>query len=214
MIKGMSLSHALLGLLSVRPASGYDLMKAFDTSLANTWPATQSQVYTELSRLADNGMVDVSAAQGPHGRKEYALTDAGLAELQRWMTDPRPEPPRRSESLLRVFFLDVLSPEQRHEYMLRQAEQAAERHVRYQAMYDAIEWHGRDTINTNGRLALEYGLRLTTMYEEWARWAAEEVATRSASDADSDTGHDAGSDSPDVQGADSGERIEAARRSS
>jgi PadR family transcriptional regulator AphA len=181
MIGGMSLSHALLGLLSVRPASGYDLMKAFDTSLANTWPATQSQVYTELTRLAGAGLVSVAAAQGPHGRKEYALTDAGLVELQKWMTDPRPEPPRRSEALLRVFFLDVLSPEQAEDYLVRLAEHAAERQVLYKAMRDSIEWHGLDTINTNGRLVLEYGLRLTVMYEEWARWAAEYVAGRTSS---------------------------------
>ena len=184
----MSLSHALLGLLSVRPASGYDLMKAFDSTLANTWPATQSQVYTELTRLAGADLVSVAAAQGPHGRKEYALTDAGLAELQRWMTDPRPEPPRRSEALLRVFFLDVLTPEQAQDYLVRLAEHATERHVRYEAMRDAIEWHGRDTINTNGRLVLEYGIRMTVMYEEWARWAAEYVAEAAGSRSDSKPG--------------------------
>ncbi len=41
----MSLRHALLGLLSEGPASGYDLLKLFDNSLANVWPATQSQLY-------------------------------------------------------------------------------------------------------------------------------------------------------------------------
>lgn len=178
----MSLSHALLGLLSVRPASGYDLMKAFDTSLANVWPATQSQVYGELTRLADAGLIEV-AAQGPRGRKEYALTDAGLAELRTWMTDPRPEPPRRSEGLLRVFFLDVLSPEQGHEYLARLAEQSAGRHVRLKALRDSIDWTRQDTISANGRFVLEYGLRLTAMYEEWALWAAEELQERTSASA-------------------------------
>ena len=173
----MSLSHALLGMLSVRPASGYDLMKSFDTSLANVWPATQSQVYGELTRLADAGLIEV-AAQGPRGRKEYALTEAGMAELRTWMTDPRPESPRRSEGLLRVFFLDVLSPEQGREYLARQAEQAAGRHARLQALCEAIDWSGDDTMTTNGRLVLEYGLRLTEMYEEWAHWAAQKVQER------------------------------------
>ena len=173
----MSLSHALLGMLSVRQASGYDLMKAFDTSLANVWPATQSQVYGELNRLAETGLIRV-AAEGPRGRKEYALTDAGLAELRTWMTDPRPEPPRRSEGLLRVFFLDVVSPEEGLEYLSRQAEGAAARHSRLEALRDAIDWTREDTVSTNGRLVLEYGLRLTAMYEDWARWAAEQVQQR------------------------------------
>src|SRR5262245_25440386 len=50
---GMSLPHALLGLLARHPASGYDLRKLFDTSLAFVWPATQSQLYAELTRLAE-----------------------------------------------------------------------------------------------------------------------------------------------------------------
>jgi PadR family transcriptional regulator, regulatory protein AphA len=173
----MSLSHALLGMLSVRQASGYDLMKSFDTSLANVWPATQSQVYGELNRLAETGLIRV-AAEGPRGRKEYALTDAGLAELRTWMTDPRPEPPRRSEGLLRVFFLDVVSPEEGLEYLNHQAEGAAARHARLEVLRDSLDWTRDDTVSTNGRLVLEYGLRLTAMYEDWARWAAEQVQQR------------------------------------
>lgn len=57
----MSLRHALLGLLVDRPASGYDLLKLFDTSLAHVWPATQSQLYGELNRLAEAGLVGVTA---------------------------------------------------------------------------------------------------------------------------------------------------------
>ena len=174
----MSLSHALLGMLSVRQASGYDLMKSFDTSLANVWPATQSQVYGELNRLAETGLITV-AAEGPRGRKEYALTDDGLAELRRWMLDPRPEPARRSEGLLRVFFLDVIPPGQGLEYLTRQAEGAAQRRAGLQALCDSLDWTLKDTVTTNGRLVLEYGLRLTAMYEDWARWAAEQVQNRS-----------------------------------
>ncbi|MFD1050558.1 PadR family transcriptional regulator, partial [Kibdelosporangium lantanae] len=60
----MSLRHAVLGLLSTGPASGYDLLKRFEISLANVWPATQSQLYSELNRMADADLVKV-AAEGP-----------------------------------------------------------------------------------------------------------------------------------------------------
>src|ERR1041384_201144 len=93
--RNMSLRHAVLGLLSDGPASGYDLLKLFDLSLSNVWPATQSQLYAELGKLADSGLVSVSA-EGPRGRKEYAITDEGLAELRHWITDVPPVrlPPR------------------------------------------------------------------------------------------------------------------------
>lgn len=63
-VQVMSLRHAVLGLLAESPASGYDLMKMFNASLANVWPATQSQVYGELTKLTTAGLVEV-AAHGP-----------------------------------------------------------------------------------------------------------------------------------------------------
>src|SRR5580698_1967406 len=99
---GMSLRYALLGLLREGPASGYDLLRIFRLSLNNTWPATQSQVYTELTKLAEAGLLSVTA-QGARGRKEYALTDAGLAELRHWLLETEPDLHPRSEGLLRVF---------------------------------------------------------------------------------------------------------------
>ena len=60
-----------LGLLAQHPGSGYDLLKQFEKSMANVWPATQSQLYGELNKLADGGLIEVTAV-GPRGRKEYA----------------------------------------------------------------------------------------------------------------------------------------------
>ena len=87
----MSLRHAALGLLARGPASGYDLLKVFEASMANVWPATQSQLYGELNKLAETGLIVVTQF-GPRGRKEYAITDAGRAELQRWLTRPVDSP--------------------------------------------------------------------------------------------------------------------------
>jgi PadR family transcriptional regulator, regulatory protein AphA len=106
----MSLRHGMLGLLSEGPASGYDLLRAFEASLSHVWPATQSQVYTELGKLADAGLIEVTA-EGPRGRKEYALTDAGLAGLRHWMVEVEPVRVHRSDLLLRAFFLGIISPD-------------------------------------------------------------------------------------------------------
>src|ERR1700674_1502244 len=97
----MSLRHALLGLLVEGPASGYDLLKVFDSSLVFVWPATQSQLYGELNRLADDGLIAVSH-QGPRGRKDYTITDQGRAELEHWILDVEPDRVRRRGSSARV----------------------------------------------------------------------------------------------------------------
>lgn len=169
----MSLRHALLGLLSERPASGYDLLKRFETSLANVWPATQSQMYTELTKLAEAGLITVSAA-GARGRKEYTLTDEGLVELRHWLTRTAPQRNTRSDILLRVFFLDVITPDQARDYLTGLMEMSEQEYEALRRLADSIEW-GDDPLSVNGRIALEYGLRFNAMRREWARWAAGQI---------------------------------------
>src|SRR3954469_14449681 len=76
----MSLPHALLGLLAVQPASGYELTKEFERELGRyAWQAGHTSVYPELTRLAERGLVEVTDA-GPRGRRTYAITADGRAE--------------------------------------------------------------------------------------------------------------------------------------
>ena len=170
----MSLKHAALGLLSRGPASGYDLLQTFHESLANVWPATQSQLYGELNKLAESGLVEV-VAEGARGRKEYAITEAGLAELKHWLTEVDPVPARRSEVLLRVFFLNVVEPEQAVEFLRRRAEQAAEYHDELSKIQQAIAGES-GPLADYGRLTLEWGLRFTAMQRDWADWAQDQLA--------------------------------------
>ncbi|WP_078624550.1 PadR family transcriptional regulator [Streptomyces monomycini] len=174
----MSLRHAVLGLLAESPASGYDLMKTFDLSLAHVWPATQSQVYGELNKLTSADLIEV-ASHGPRGRKEYAITKAGRAELHHWLTEVEPVGPQRHDGLLRVFFLGVLTPLEARTYLLQQAERSARAHAGYRALADAGNWEG-EMIAVYGRIALEFGLRQTAMMEEWANWAASEITSDQA----------------------------------
>jgi PadR family transcriptional regulator, regulatory protein AphA len=169
----MSLRHALLGLLYEEPASGYDLLQIFKKSLHNTWPATQSQVYTELTRLADTGLLTVTE-RGPRGRKEYSITDAGVTELRRWLLDREPEPHPRSETLLRVFLLGAVTRDQARDYLTWIADRAADDLTALKALGDTIAWNHED-LSHYGALVLEFGKRLAVMSEEWAQWAASQI---------------------------------------
>lgn len=169
----MGLRHALLGLLAHGPASGYDLLKIFEISLVNVWPATQSQVYSELSRLADAGLVK-AAAEGPRGRKEYSITEPGLAELRHWLTEAEPVRARRSEMLLRVFFLGQVRSDQARDYLRQQAEAARSQQEELTALKGVVG-QGEDDLSVYGRLALEWGLRFSRMQREWAEWAGDEI---------------------------------------
>jgi PadR family transcriptional regulator AphA len=171
---GMSLRHAALGLLTHGPASGYDLLQTFNGSLANVWPATQSQLYGELGKLAEAGLVTV-AEEGARRRKEYALTEAGLAELRHWLVDVEPTVTRRSDLLLRVFFLGVVDLEQAEEFLRRRERNAIDQRAGLLATREEIAPETAD-LAVYGRLALEWGVRYTEMQRDWAVWAQAELA--------------------------------------
>ena len=85
----------LLGLLEREPSHGYDLKRDYDTFFGRAKPLPFGQVYSTLSRLARDGKViggDAEPGAGPD-RKRYAITKAGAAEFDTWLTEPiEPEP--------------------------------------------------------------------------------------------------------------------------
>jgi DNA-binding PadR family transcriptional regulator len=108
----MSLRHAILGFLSLRPMSGYDLKRAFDTSVRHFWTADQAAIYRALSDLESGGLVahERIAQTARPDRKEFALTAEGRTEFERWLAAPMPTAPRREPLLVKLFFAGQLEP--------------------------------------------------------------------------------------------------------
>jgi len=172
----MSLRIATLGLLAQHPGSGYDLLQRFQSSMANVWPATQSQLYGELNKLAAAGLIEAGAT-GPRGRKEYHVTAAGRTELLRWITHPGDDPPIRRPDVLRIFLLGELPVQQARGYAEAVAAHAEAELTRYQQIRDSVPWTDGDA-DFYSRAALEYGLRNAAMESEWARWLVDAIDAR------------------------------------
>jgi DNA-binding PadR family transcriptional regulator len=121
----MSLKHAILGFLQYKPFSGYDLKKAFDTSVRHFWPADQSQIYRTLSQLAKQGWAEVEVIhqEDRPDRKLFHITEAGRAELRRWLCTPLPHEDHRMAALIQVFFAGQLADEEILPMFERAAEQ-------------------------------------------------------------------------------------------
>jgi DNA-binding PadR family transcriptional regulator len=102
----MALDALILGLLDLRPMTGYDLKKAFDGTVAHFWSADQSQIYRTLARLEQDGLVDVRVVPQPGkpDRREHRLTDDGRARLTEWLRSPLPEEKPRDVFVGRLFF--------------------------------------------------------------------------------------------------------------
>lgn len=84
----MSIKHGLLALLEREPMYGYQLKNEFEASTGSTWPLNIGQVYTTLSRLERDGLVEPAGELDEDGRVIYRLTDAGHTELTGWFGTP------------------------------------------------------------------------------------------------------------------------------
>jgi PadR family transcriptional regulator, regulator of vanillate utilization len=104
----MSLRHALLAVLTAEPMTGYDLVKYFDGTVAFVWNAPHSQIYPELRRMEEAGLLKATevARGGRATKRVYEISDAGTAELRRWADDVRPLPPERDVARLRAAFFE------------------------------------------------------------------------------------------------------------
>jgi PadR family transcriptional regulator, regulatory protein AphA len=102
----MSLRFALLGLLAVQPASGYDLKRAINRSTYFIWNATGPQIYNTLHSLREDGYITskAMAQTGKPDKQIHTITAGGRAALKAFMGEPIRASVTRDEVLLRIFF--------------------------------------------------------------------------------------------------------------
>lgn len=112
----MSLAHGILGFLSYGEMTGYDLAKAFGSSLDFFWHAQNSHIYLELKKLEQSGYIAgtlVLQEEKPN-KRVFHLTDAGRQEFFRWLGENDTDISRefKSSFLMKVFFSGNVPPNQ------------------------------------------------------------------------------------------------------
>lgn len=168
----MALRYALLGALADQPRTGYGLLKHFEQSLAYAWHASHSQIYPELARLLDEGLIEQTGS-GARNSKTYALTPDGLAEVRRWLRETRPDRRVRSDAALRTFFLWLLDPTEAAEQL--EAERAYWLGTRDEFLRIQREPTGHNKKARSFRIALEGAILNTDTRLAWLDGALAEV---------------------------------------
>lgn len=109
----MSLKHALLGILSFSPMTGYELKQFFDSSVQHFWNAELSQIYPTLKTMEGEGLVEmhVEVQENRPNRKVYEITEAGHGELENWLRVPIGPASIRDAFLIKVFFSHYIGRE-------------------------------------------------------------------------------------------------------
>jgi DNA-binding PadR family transcriptional regulator len=123
-----TLGYAILGLIAARPRTGYEVSRAMQRPLGYFWTARHSQIYPELAGLEDAGLLRsrVIPGPGPRDTKRYSLTRKGRGALVEWLDSPLGDEPVKSELMLRVWSLWLLSPEQARRLITTVREDALE----------------------------------------------------------------------------------------
>lgn len=178
----MSLSHALLGLISYKPLTGYDIKTAFNASINGFWNASLPQIYRTLHQMEKNEWVQSEIEQqiGKPNKKLYSITDKGKVELRSWLSEPLELSQVKSRMLIKVFFGNQMDREdliqlitERREKELRFLEKAKEEHGQSAEKY-AKELNAKDDIQF-WLLSLDFGVRKAKMTIEWCESALEHL---------------------------------------
>jgi DNA-binding PadR family transcriptional regulator len=110
----MLIEYAILGLLSWRPLTGYDIKKMFTGSSALYWSGNNNQIYTTLVKLHEKELVtrEVELQEDSPPRKTYSITAQGREELHKWLfTEPEP-PLLKNSFLIQLAWADQLNPDE------------------------------------------------------------------------------------------------------
>jgi PadR family transcriptional regulator AphA len=178
----VSLEYAILGFLTYRPLSGYDLKKFFDESVRHFWSATQSQIYRTLGRMAEDGWVRVEMVEQEDrpDRKVYHITDEGRAELRRWLTTPLDLPKIRHKWLVKVFFAHQLSDEEIVALFEAHAEKLHQKLELFRTGVQAVIERrfaemGSERARRLWQFTLDYGIAHLEWELQWVESALEEL---------------------------------------
>ncbi len=113
-------------MISLGPRSGYDIKRFVDNSTRFFWAASYGQIYPELARLEEAGLIrGQSEARGGRKRKVYRLTTRGRDALHEWLVSPGLTYELRDEGFLKLFFADALSPDEALALIRAKREQSA-----------------------------------------------------------------------------------------
>jgi PadR family transcriptional regulator AphA len=171
-------SYALLGLLSLRPWSAYDLAQQMKRSLHFCWPRAERGVYDEPKKLVAHGLASATTEpRGSRSRTVYTISPAGRRTLRRWLAQPSAPPQLESEALLRAQFFEqgtlgdaLATLDSLREYAAAVRDQITDQAREYARTGGPFP-RRLHLIAVTGRFVLDY----VAMLERWASWAEQEL---------------------------------------
>lgn len=156
---------SLLGFLHYGPMTGWDLAATAPAVIGDFWSLTQSQIYRELTGMADAGLVE-AGEPGRRDRKPYTLTDDGRAAFAAWIDrEPAPET-IRFPLLLTVAFGRHLPPERLASFLAHHRDEHRRRIAQYEQQQAAAATADGDP-EPFALATLDFGLTYERAVLDW-----------------------------------------------
>jgi len=167
------LGYALLGLIHLKPSSGYDLRKTFAETAMGNYSSSPGAIYPALERLESRRLIRgvVEDTAGLRRRRLYHLTSKGNSELKRWLARPieQTDVMRGAQDLmLRFSFMDHALGADAATAFLAKFRSALRTYI------SGLESYSRDNakhMTLSSQLALECGIRGYRGLNDWTSYA-------------------------------------------
>ena len=173
---------AVLGMLGLGARTGYDIQKAAEVSLRFFWAVSPAQVYGELRRLEETGLITgADDGRGARRRRSYTVTAAGHDALTAWLTAPDSSTLEiRDQTLLRLFFAAAVTPHQADRILSDAHRRSASMIAEFDArILPAALRREREHGDPFPRLAAECGRALHSAIADWATAARAHLGSAS-----------------------------------
>jgi PadR family transcriptional regulator AphA len=170
MAREQSSRYMLLGLLSWRPMSGYDIKKIVENNIKDFWHESYGNIYPVLQRFVEDGLAEsrVERQEGRPDRIEYTITPKGREELVDWLKRPTEARKLRDVFLAKFIFGYLVSKEENIARMEAYRKGRAERLEWYREMLAMLEKDSRKSRKLLLEfLALRQGFIITEARLKW-----------------------------------------------
>jgi DNA-binding PadR family transcriptional regulator len=170
-------AYVILGMVRKEPRSGYEIKAMVDKTTRFFWAASYGQIYPELKRLSDAGLVvGIDSPTGGRRRTVYEITADGEEELRVWLRQPPQTFEMREEGLLKLFFAGALPPEEAVEIVRTMRAHRLSINAQLRAMEEMKA--GND--DPYPLMVLRSGIEFTEWFADWCERMEEQILAAAA----------------------------------
>ncbi len=171
---------AILGCLSIRPMTAYDIKSFMARSTNYFWMEYEAQLYPTLKKLNKAGYVECRELDAQKGgvRALYCITDKGLKFLAEWISKKTEQTSYRNEFLLKLFFGNQVDKKIILKHIETYKQEAIEQVNQFEAIEHEIQANKKIKRKPYILATIRYGVHITKAEIAWCNETKKLLTTK------------------------------------